>query len=484
MPDGTKAPVASANPLRIALLVAAAFFMENLDGTVIATALPQMARSFAMSPVDLNLGMTAYLLTLAVFIPASGWFADRFGARSVFASAILGFTLASALCAASNGLWEFTAARILQGVAGAMMVPVGRLVVVRATEKRDLMRMIGIIVWPGLVAPVLGPPLGGFITTYASWRWIFLLNIPLGIIGIALALAWIGNDRGAARKPFDWTGFALGGGACVAFMYGIELLGRQDAAWSHVAGFVGTAVVLGILAWRHARRHPHPLLDLHALAVPSFAVAIWGGSLFRIAISTAPFLLPLLFQLGFGLDAFHSGLLVLTLFAGNLSMKTMTSPVLKRFGFRTTLIGNGLVVVVAAAACAFLTPATPWPLIAAVLFVNGLARSMQFTCITTLSLAEIPAPQMSGASTLSSMVQQMTMGMGIAFGALCLRFAAFVEGNGSGTPSVMDFRIAFALVALVALAALFDVRRLAPDAGAEVSGHRRGHVQGAGGGEA
>ena len=473
MPDGTPAPVTAANPLRIALLVAAAFFMENLDGTVIATALPQMARSFAMSPVDLNLGMTAYMLTLAVFIPASGWFADRFGARTVFGSAIVGFTAASVLCAASNGLWEFTAARILQGMAGAMMVPVGRLVVVRATEKRDLMRMIGVIVWPGLVAPVLGPPLGGFITTYASWRWIFLLNVPLGLVGIALAWAWIRNERGPARKPFDWTGFALGGGACVSFMYGIELLGRQDAAWSHVAGFVGGAIILGTLAWRHARRHPHPLLDLQALQLPSFAVAIRGGSLFRIAISTAPFLLPLLFQLGFGLDAFHSGLLVLALFAGNLAMKSVSSPVLKRFGFRTTLMGNGLVVVVAAAACACFTPATPWPLIAIVLFVNGLARSMQFTSLTTLSLAEIPAPQMSGASTLSSMVQQMTMGMGIAFGALCLRFGAFVEGNGTGVPSVMDFRIAFALVAVVALAALFDVRRLALDAGAEVSGHRR-----------
>jgi MFS family permease len=316
--------------------------------------------------------------------------------------------------------------------------------------------------------------LGGFITTYASWRWIFLLNIPLGLIGIALALAWIRNERGAARKPFDGLGFALGGGACVAFMYGIELLGRQDAPWSQVGTFIGVALVLGWFAWRHARRHPHPLLDLRALEVPSFAVAVWGGSLFRIAISTAPFLLPLLFQVGFGMDAFHSGLLVLTLFAGNLAMKTVTNPVLRRFGFRTTLLGNGLVVVMAAAACAFFTPATPWPVIGAVLFVNGLARSMQFTSLTTLSLAEIPAHNMSGASTLSSMVQQMTMGMGIAFGALCLRLAAFAEGNGTGVPSVMDFRIAFGLVAVVALAALFDVRRLAPDAGEEVSGHRRG----------
>ena len=472
MPDATAVSARTGRPLQIALLVAAAFFMENLDGTVIATALPQMARSFAMSAVDLNLGMTAYMLTLAVFIPASGWIADRFGARSVFGGAILGFTVASVLCALSSGLWSFTLARILQGVAGAMMVPVGRLVVVRATEKRDLMRMIGIIVWPGLVAPVLGPPLGGFITTYASWRWIFLLNVPLGLAGIVFAYILIRNERGLDERPFDWLGFGLGGGACVSFMYGIELLGRQDAAWGGIGGCIGVAAVLGILAWRHARRHAHPLVDLHALQIPSFAVAVWGGSLFRIAISTAPFLLPLLFQVGFGMDAFHSGLLVLALFAGNLTMKTVTNPVLRRFGFRATLIGNGLVVVLAAAACAFFTPATPWPAIAAVLFVNGLCRSMQFTSLTTLSLAEVPASRVSGASTLSSMVQQMTMGMGIAFGALALRIAAFVEGNATGTPTVMDFRIAFGLVAALALAALFDVRRLAPDAGAEVSGHR------------
>ncbi|GGF36937.1 MFS transporter [Aliidongia dinghuensis] len=478
MPDGVKtveaAPASTRRPLQIALLVAAAFFMENLDGTVIATALPQMARSFAMSAVDLNLGMTAYLLTLAVFIPASGWFADRFGARTVLGGAILGFTVASVFCAMANGLWEFTAARVLQGIAGAMMVPVGRLVVVRATEKRDLMRMIGIIVWPGLVAPVIGPPLGGFITTYASWRWIFLLNVPLGLAGLVLAWLLIRNERGAEKKPFDWLGFGLGGGASLSFMYGIELLGRQDAAWAAIGGCVGVSVVLGVLAWRHARRHAHPLLDLSALKIPSFAVAVGGGSLFRIAISTAPFLLPLLFQVGFGMDAFHSGLLVLALFAGNLTMKTVTNPLLRRFGFRTAIIGNGLVVVVAAAACAFFTPATPWPVIAAVLFVNGLCRSMQFTSLTTLSLAEIPGPQVSGASTLSSMVQQMTMGMGIAFGALALRVAAFAEGNATGVPTVTDFRIAFGLVAALALAALFDVRKLAPDAGAEVSGHRRG----------
>ena len=205
----------------IAMLVAGAFFMENLDGTVIATALPQMGNSFHVSPVDLNMGMTAYLLMLAVFIPISGWVADRFGARTVFAAAIAVFTVSSILCGLSGGLWQFTGARIIQGIGGAMMVPVGRLVVLRTTEKHNLVRSIAYITWPGLVAPILGPPVGGFITTYASWHWIFFLNVPLGVIGITLAVLWITNSKADQHKPFDWTGFGLSSTACTSFMYGL-----------------------------------------------------------------------------------------------------------------------------------------------------------------------------------------------------------------------------------------------------------------------
>src|SRR3954465_10315065 len=276
----------------VALLVAGAFFMENLDGTVIATALPQMAQTFGVGAVDLNVGMTAYMLTLAVFIPVSGWVADRLGARTVFASAIGLFTLASILCGISNGLPEFTAARVLQGMGGALMVPVGRLVVLRTTDKKDLVRSIAYITWPGLAAPVIGPPVGGFITTYSSWRWIFFLNVPLGLIGIALALWWITNDREETARPFDWLGFALAGTACTSFMYSLELLGRRDAPWLTVGVFLGYGVLAGWLAVWPVRRTPHPLVDLACLKVRTFAIVIWGGSLFRIAISVSPFLLP------------------------------------------------------------------------------------------------------------------------------------------------------------------------------------------------
>jgi EmrB/QacA subfamily drug resistance transporter len=456
----------------IAILVAGAFFMENLDGTVIATALPQMGVSFHVSPVDLNMGMTAYMLMLAVFIPISGWVADRFGARTVFSAAIAVFTLSSILCGISGGLWQFTAARIIQGIGGAMMVPVGRLVVLRTTEKHNLIRSIAYITWPGLVAPILGPPVGGFITTYASWHWIFFLNVPLGIIGITLALLWIKSSKPHDVKPFDWTGFALCSTACTSFMYGLELIGREIIVWRTTLIFLGAGILLGALAVIHFRRVTAPLIDLAALKIKTFAITIWGGSLFRIAISVSPFLLPLMFQVGFGLSAFQSGLFMLALFAGNLGMKTVTTPMLRIFGFRNILIVNGIITAVLILACATLSPQTPRFLIIAVLFLNGLSRSMQFTSLSTIVYVDVPKPQLSSATSFSSMITQMSMGMGVAVGAIALRLAAFLKRNVSSTPSLGDFHLAFVFVAILAAIAAAECFTLAPDAGAPVSGHR------------
>jgi EmrB/QacA subfamily drug resistance transporter len=455
----------------VAMLVAGAFFMENLDGTVIATALPQMAKSFGVSPVDLNLGMTAYMLTLAVFIPVSGWVADRLGARTVFSAAIALFTFASILCGGSNGLWQFTAARILQGIGGAMMVPVGRLVVLRITEKKDLMRSMLYITWPGLVAPVIGPPVGGFITTYSSWRWIFYLNVPLGLAGIALATLWITNEHENAARRFDWLGFALAGTACTSFMYSLELMGRQNAPWLAVELFLGYGLLAGWIAVWHVRRTPHPLVDLACLKVRTFAIVIWGGSLFRIAISVSPFLLPLMFQVPFGLSAFQSGLLVLAMFAGNLSMKSVTTPVLRRFGFRAVLLVNGTITAALIFSFSFLAPHTPRPVIVALLFLHGLSRSMQFTSLATLAFVDVPKPLMSSASSFLSVVVQMGMGMGVAAGAVALRVAAWMRSERTGVPSLTDFHVAFALVSIIALVAVLDCFGLERHAGAEVSGH-------------
>src|SRR6266478_3048011 len=414
----------------IALLVAGALFMEQLDGTVIATALPQMAQSFGVAAVDLNIGMSAYLLTVAVFIPASGWVTDRFGARTVFAAAIVTFTLASVLCAASGTLWQFTVARVLQGIGGAMMVPVG-----------------------------------GLIATYSSWHWIFLLNVPLGVAGLGLALILIPNSRGEGRGRFDWSGFALTGLASFSLMYGLEAIGRGRIDWLVAAPLLCVGLGAGAYAVRHALRAVHPLLDLAAFKVPSFAVTVSGGVLFRTAISAVPFLLPLMFQLAFGLSPLDSGLLLLAVFAGNLGMKPATTTVLGRFGFRPTLIWNGVLAMATIFACGLLTATTPTAVIVTVLFLNGLLRSMGFTTINALSFSDLDQARMSGANTLFSMLQQMGNALGVAGGAIMLR-AATLTHPGDAEVTAADFHFAFMAIGLVGLAGVWHFRRLAPDVGA------------------
>ena len=412
----------------IALLVAVTFFMENLDATVIATALPDMARTFGVPAVDVSIGMSVYMLAVAVFIPISGWLADRFGSRLVFSAAIVLFSLSSLMCGLSESLETFVAARVLQGISGAMMVPVGRLAVLRTTEKKDLVRAISFITWPGLVAPILGPPLGGFIVTHASWPWIFYLNLPLGVLALIAALVLIPRQDHVIARPFDFTGFLLAGGASAALLFGVEMLGQSHANVLPALSLSGAGVILGVFAWRHLRRHAQPLLALGVLEIRTFSVCLWGGSIFRIAISTLPFLLPLMFQLAFGLSALDAGLLVLAVFAGNLAMKPFTTRVMHRWGFRPVLMFNGILGVLAIAACALLDEHMSRALVLLVLFVGGLSRSMQFTAFNTLGFADVPKEQMSDASTLFSMFFQLSMAMGIATGALLLRFSMSIHG--------------------------------------------------------
>ena len=446
----------------IALLVAAAFFMENLDATVINTALPAMAATFAVQPVDLNIGITAYLLTLTLLIPASGWLADRLGCRRVFMASIVVFTLASLLCAMSQNLWQFALARVLQGVGGAMMVPVGRLAVLRNTPKHKLMQAIAMITWPGLVAPVLGPALGGFITTYASWHWIFLLNLPLGVLAFALAW-WLipPSEDGVASSRFDWTGFLLCGTACLLLMSGLEQVGGTGQLMLALLGLSGSAVLLAAL-WRHCRRSHAPLLDLSILHIRTYRTTIVGGSLLRAAINTTPFLLPLMFQLGMGMDAFRSGLLLLTLFAGNLGMKVLTSRTLRRFGFRLTLLLSGLVLVVLTLLIATFGRDTPWPWLVLVLLLSGMARSMTFTTLSTLAFVDVPPAQMSHANTLFNMLLRMAYGMGIAIAAVGLRMAESWLPQAS---ALTHYHFAFVVLAGLTLLALWDVWQLPGNAG-------------------
>lgn len=449
----------------VALLVASAFFMENLDGTVIATALPSIARSFGTRPVDVSIGMSAYLVTLGVFIPASGWLADRFGSRRVFAGAIALFTLASVLCGMASGIETFVATRILQGLGGAMMVPVGRLIVLRATPKERLITMIAILTWPALVAPILGPPVGGFIVEHASWRWIFYLNLPLGMLAYVGVFLLIPRAEGKAGIPFDWLGFLTSGIGIALVVAGLEAIGRTPVAWGFVGALFAIGMVLLAVAIRHFRRASAPLIDLSGMKVPTFAVTIWGGSLFRMAIGAVPFLLPLLFQSPFGYDPFHAGLLMTAVFAGNLAMKPLTSPILRRFGFRRVLVFNGLANALTLAAIALLSPGTPIFIAAALLFVGGMCRSMQFTALSTIAFADGPAEHVGGANTLFSTAAQLSMGLGVAAGALALQCGTVLGGS-----EIASFRVAFLLIGLAALVSIVDSVRLGSGAGANLAG--------------
>ncbi|MBV6819669.1 MFS transporter [Rahnella sp. PD12R] len=455
-------PPGSALPL----LVAGAFFMENLDATVIVTALPQMAKDFGVHPVDMNIGVSAYILTLTVFIPASGWIANRFGTRNVFSLALILFTLASLLCSASDSLGTFTAARMLQGFAGALMVPVGRLVVLKNTQKSDLIRAIATITWPGLVAPILGPPLGGFITTYASWHWIFLLNLPLGVIALMFSRKLIPQVKGQKGVPFDITGFVLTGAACLGLIFGLDMFNQGTINWKPVT-MVGGAVIVGALAVWHSGRAAYPLLPLTALKIKSYAVTIYGGSLFRVAIGALPFLLPLMFQLGYGMNAFDAGLLVLAVFAGNLAMKPFTSPILHRFRFKSIMLVNGLLNSATIFACALLTPEVPTAITLLLLFASGMTRSMQFTALNTLAFSQVPAEQMSGANTLFNTAQQLSTGLGIAIGALSLRVAEHFLPASAGMQTG-TFHIAFIIIGVFSLAGTLDSLTLDPTAGDEI----------------
>ncbi|WP_322031229.1 DHA2 family efflux MFS transporter permease subunit [Paraburkholderia sp. J76] len=455
-------------------LVAATFFMEYLDTTVIATALPQMARSFGIGPNSLSLGVTAYMLALAIFIPASGWVADRCGARTVFFGAVVTFTVASVLCGISQNVDEFVAARILQGIGGAMMVPVGRSVVVRSTEKSKLMQAISTITWPAIAAPVVGPPIGGFITTYASWRWIFLLNVPFGIAVLAAIATIVPNLRGEQRRPLDVTGLVLSGAALTAILYGAELASQVGQNPWRAMAIVAAGVAIGVVAFVHAKRHPHPLVDVSTLKIPTFSVTIVTGSLTRVGIGAAPYLMPLMFQIGFGLSAFQSGLLLLASALGNLGMKALTTRILERWGFRLVSVVDVSVAGGSLIACGLLTPGTPLAIVLIVVFVYGMARSMQFSTLATLAYADVPQPQMSAASTLWSAAAQMTIGLGIAFGALALRVAAHVNGETTGHVFTLDdFRLAFLGAGVLTLISVWGYAQMARDAGQNVGGGSR-----------
>jgi EmrB/QacA subfamily drug resistance transporter len=470
------APMVSSRPARrtelnrpLALLVAGTFFMEILDGTIIATAAPAMAADLGVAAVDINVAITAYLVTIAVGIPVSGWLTDRFGGRRILLLAIATFTVASVLCAASGTLGMLVVARIIQGVGGAMMVPVGRLVVLRATAKRDLLDATAYLTWPALLAPVLAPALGGWIVSVASWPWIFLINVPLGVVAFVVASRIVPRGRASSIGPLDWVGFLLSAGFLLCLLVGVELVGASsEVAATALVAVTAAALVLAVVCWRWLRQTAHPLLRFGALREPSFRAGNVGGSAYRMVISAAPFLLPLMFQVGFGWSPVLAGSLVVLLFVGNLGIKPATSPLIRRFGFRAVLIvsiGAGAIVF---GLIATLSAASPLPVVVALLLLSGAFRSIGFSAYNSLQFADIHPSRMSDANTLSSTLQQVAAALGIALGAVIVRLADSYLGP-TALPA-WPYSVAFLVLALLMVWPLVGAIRLHRGAGDEVAG--------------
>ncbi|MEU8818399.1 MFS transporter [Actinoplanes sp. NPDC048796] len=447
----------------LALLVAGAFFMEILDATVIAPAAPHIAADLGVAPVTINVAITAYVLTLAVLIPISGWLTERFGARRIFMTAVVVFTLASAGCALAVNLPMLVGTRILQGAGGAMMVPVGRLVVIRTTAKKDLVRAIAYLTWPALVAPLIAPALGGVLSTYASWRLIFVVNLPLGLAALLLARRLVPDVRAENAGRLDWRGFALVAAGLAALVAGLEGVAGTRPRWPLASAELIIAAVTLSVAVRYLLTTGRPLLDLRVLKVATYRVTALGGSVFRAVIGAAtPFLLPLFFQLGFGWSAAQAGLAMIALFAGNVGVKPATTPMMRALGIRSMMLMAVLASAAILVALAFTTSGTPIVLLLAVLLLSGVFRSIGFTTYNTMAFADVPAERMTGANSLMSTIQEVGSGLGVALGALLVRLGA----------SLTNAEFRFALIALAVLLTLpaLEAIRLPRSAGNEVAG--------------
>jgi EmrB/QacA subfamily drug resistance transporter len=457
----------------IPLIIASALFMENMDGTVIATALPAMARDLGTDAVVLKLAFTTYLLSLTVFIPVSGWLADRFGSRHVFRTAIAIFTLGSLACGMATTLGELVAARGLQGIGGAMMVPVGRLILLRSVPKSELVDALAWLTIPALLGPLVGPPVGGLITDTVGWRWIFWLNLPFGLLAILLATLYMPDARAERVPPLDVKGFFLSGAGLSALVFGFTVMGRDLLpGWSPAALAVSGLVLCGFYV-RHAALSKTPILELRLLRIETFRAGVVAGSLFRVGVGAVPFLLPLMFQLAYGMSAFQSGLITFVAAAGAISMKFGAASLIRRFGFRQLLLVNGLLASVSILLMGFLSSATPWLLAALVLFAGGFLRSLQFTALNAMSYSDVDHAQASYATSLYTVVQQLSLSFGVVLAAFVLEAAQWWRAEEALTP--MDFTIAFLVVALVSTSAVWQFIALSPGAGASVSGKGEPH---------
>jgi len=456
--------------LLVPMIVGAAMLIHTLDATVIANALPSMARAMRLNPVTLDLAITSYLVSTAVFLPISAWVADRLGAKAVLRMAILAFGASSLLCGFAQTLAELVGARILQGMAGAMMVPVGRLVILRSVPKSQLVQAMAYFTMPALLGPVLGPPVGGFIVTYWTWPWIFFINVPMALLGVLLVTLFVPDIHADVKERLDLRGFILTGCGLAGLVYGFSNLGHDTLPPEVVAAMLIGGALCMLLYVPHARRTPHAIMDLSLLRLPSFAATIFGGLFSRFSIGAIPFLMALLLQLGFGYSAFIAGLLTLAGAIGALTMKAVAPPILRRFGFRTVLVVNSLLVAALSACNGFLRPGMPVWLIVALLLSGGFFRSLQFTALNTFGYADVSSRQLSQASSMSTMFQQLAQSIGVALAAIVIQYT--LSWNQDHALGAADLMPAFLVIGTLSLGGLFFFVPLDPRAGAEISGRR------------
>ena len=435
--------------------------MENLDGTIVTTAVPRIGADLHVPVSSVGLIITAYLMTLAVLIPLSGWMVARYGTRKIFLSAIVIFTVASFLCSTSVNLGELVVMRIFQGAGGAMMVPVGRLAVIARVQKTDIMKAVAYIVWPGLMAPVIAPLLGGVITTYASWRWLFLINIPLGVVALGIAIHLMPAIPPSDPPRLDWRGGIWTFVGLGSLTWDSHILSTNHPSLGEVVLFAALAVVTLTISVRHLLRSPEPLVDLHTLRITSFRKSLTGGSLFGMTVFSVPFLLPLLFEEVFGWSAIRSGAIVLFVFVGNIGIKPTTSYLLNRFGFRPILLISTSAVGVSLFALGLITPTTPVALIAFIALFSGVARSLGFTCYNTLCFSDVPEAEMRHANSLFATSSQLFAGLGVAAASVALRLGGPLGHLVAVHPTTIDtYRVAFFLLGLLVLLSTFSALRM------------------------
>lgn len=454
----------------IPFIVGCALFMQMLDATVVATALPAMAISLNSTPVRMNVAITAYLLAAAVFVPVCGWAADRFGARRLFIFAISLFALTSLTCALSWDVASLTVSRFIQGIAGAMMVPVGRIIMLRTIPRNQILKATSFLSIPALLGPILGPPLGGFLVTYASWHWIFLINIPIAIIGIALVIRYVFEYRSEKKPRLDGIGFLLSSVGMATFVIGIEAIGNHTSGYLYPLLLLCTGLVCSLLYVRHAKRHPDPIIDLSLLKIPTFSASVIGGNMTRLSVGAMPFLLTLLFQVGFGYSPLASGMITFSIAIGSLMMKFIATSVYARWGFRKVLIINGILTGLMTISNAFFVDNTPVLLMGSLLLIGGFFRSLQFTGVNSLAFADIEPEQMSQASSFSATAQQIgiSLGMGIATVTLDLS----MQLHGAERVSVGDIHAGFWVIGLLSIIASYWFYKLDPKAGEGITVHK------------